>query len=228
MRALLRLFRIAYETLRFAVGTLLARLHLSRSRLTGPERLCLVFAGLGTTFIKFGQALSMRQDILPSAYAKALRSLQENVVPFSSREAIREIEGAFGQPVDQLFAHFDREPVAGASIAQVHTAELRDGRKVIVKVRRIGIEAQIDHDMRALRMATGLATALAPHLKHYQPSRIVDEIWSNLRKRQTSVRKGGILSVLLRPLPIGRPSIFPMSSTVSSARRSSCKNEAVD
>lgn len=182
MRALLRLFRIAFEAVRFAVGSILSRLHLSRSRQTTPQRFCLVLAGLGTTFIKFGQALSMRQDILPDEYVVALRSLQENIAPFPAEDAIREIEQGLGRPVDQLFAQFDHKPVAAASIAQVHTAELDDGRKVIVKVRRVGIEKQIDHDMRALMMATRLATAAAPRLSHYQPLRIVNEIWANLRK----------------------------------------------
>jgi ubiquinone biosynthesis protein len=181
MRALLRLLRIAFEGVRFAIGSLLERLHLSPSRLTGPERLSLALAGLGPTFIKFGQALSMRQDILPNEYAKALRSLQENIAPFPAHEAITEVEHGLGRPIDQLFAHFDSEPVAAASIAQVHTAELHDGRHVIVKVRRMGIEAQIEHDMRALMMATRLATTLASRLTHYRPLRIVDEIWSNLR-----------------------------------------------
>src|SRR3990170_3935242 len=154
MRALLRLFRIAFESVRFAAGLLLSRLHLTRSRLTSPQRLCLALAGLGTTFIKFGQALSMRRDILPDEYVVALRSLQENIAPFPPEDAIQESEQGLGRPVDQLFAHFDHEPVAAASIAQVHTAESSDGRKVIVKVRRVGIEKQIDHDMRALMMAT--------------------------------------------------------------------------
>lgn len=182
MRALFRLFRIGFEATRFAVGSLLSRLHLTRSRLTAPERLCLVLAGLGPTFIKFGQALSMRRDILPDDYVIALRSLQENIAPFPAEDAIQEIERGLERPIDQLFAGFDTKPVAAASIAQVHTAKLHDGRKVIVKVRRIGIEVQIDRDMRALMIAARVAQALAPRLKHYQPVRIVEEIWGNLHK----------------------------------------------
>jgi len=142
MRALLRLVHIAFEAVRFAVGSLLARVHLSRSRLTAPERLCLGLAGLGTTYIKFGQALSMRRDILPDEYVAALRSLQDNIAPFPTESAIQEIELALGHPIDELFAHFDREPVAAASIAQVHTAELHDGRKVIVNVPSAWVTAQ--------------------------------------------------------------------------------------
>lgn len=182
MKPLLRLLHIAFEAMRFAVGSLLARLHLSRSELTAPERLCIALAGLGTTFIKFGQTLSMRRDLLPDEYVAALRSLQESIAQFPPDDAIKEIERGLGQPMERLFARFDRKPIAAASIAQVHTAELHDGRNVVVKVRRVGIEAQIDGDMRALRMVARIAAALSPRLRHYQPLRIVDEIWNNLRK----------------------------------------------
>ena len=124
----------------------------------------------------------MRQDIIPEDYLLALQSLQEDVAPFPAELAKKEIESALGAPVDQLFARFDDEPIASASIAQVHTAELLDGRQVVIKVRRVGIEKQIELDMRALKMAVRLVTGVAPHLNRYKPSRIVDEIWTNLRK----------------------------------------------
>lgn len=137
---------------------------------------------MGTTFIKFGQALSMRQDMLPYEYITALQSLQDHIAPFPADDAIREVERAFGRPVNELFADFEVEPLAAASVAQVHTARLRDGRSVIVKVRRVGVKAQIDRDMRALRWFARISTKVAPRLKHYQPLRIIDEIWSNLQK----------------------------------------------
>jgi ubiquinone biosynthesis protein len=120
--------------------------------------------------------------MLPDDYVKALQSLQDNIAPFPTQVAQREIERGLGRPIKDLFARFDDKPLAAASVAQVHTAELHDGRQVIVKVRRAGVKAQIDHDMRALRVVTRLAIILVPRLKHYQPLRIIDEIWSNLRK----------------------------------------------
>lgn len=182
MTSLLRLLRIMFEVPRLVFGRVLERLHLSRPQKRAPERLCLSLARLGPTFIKFGQALSMRRDLLPDEYVLALQSLQEKIAPFPAQEAIREIEQGLGRPIQQLFARFDPEPLAAASVAQVHAAELPDGRRVIVKVRRIGIKAQIDRDMRALMMLARLATAVKPRLRDYQPLRLIDEIWSNLRR----------------------------------------------
>jgi ubiquinone biosynthesis protein len=182
MNSLLRLFRIAFETLRFAASLALARLRLTRGPLKPPEQLCLGFARLGTTFIKFGQALSMRRDVLPDEYVAALQSLQDHIASFPTKIAIVEIERGLGRPIKELFSSFDEKPLAAASIAQVHGAELLDGRQVIVKVRRPGIKAQIDRDMRALGTMARLAMALIPRLRHYQPMRIIEEIWSNLRK----------------------------------------------
>lgn len=176
-----RLFRIAFEALRFAMGGALDKLHF-RSGPKGPERLCLGFARLGTTFIKFGQALSMRQDMLPDAYISALQSLQDHIAPFPAQDAFREIERGLQRPVSEIFADLDHKPLAAASVAQVHTARLHDGREAIVKVRRAGIKAQIDRDMRALMWLTRIAMTLAPRLRHYQPLRLLEEIWSNLRK----------------------------------------------
>ena len=182
MHTLLRLFRIVLESLRFAGSLALARLRLTRGPFKPPEQLCLSFARLGTTFIKFGQALSMRRDILPDEYVAALQSLQDHISPFPTKTAIVEIERGLGRPIKELFSSFDEKPLAAASVAQVHGALLHDGRQVIVKVRRPGIKTQIDHDMHALGAVARLATALIPRLRHYQPLRIIEEIWSNLRK----------------------------------------------
>ena len=179
---LFRLFRIGFELLRFAFGWAAEQLHPSGSRTQSPQRLGATFSRLGPTFIKIGQVLSMRRDILPDAYIVALQSLQDHVASFPASDAVREIEHGLQRPVKQLFRRFDHKPLAAASIAQVHTACLEDGREVIVKVERIGVKSQIDRDMRALRLLTCIATAVAPRLVHYQPLRIVDEVWSNLRK----------------------------------------------
>jgi ubiquinone biosynthesis protein len=177
-----RLFRIALEVLRFALSGLLRRVHVLPAHPAAPERLRLAFARLGTTFIKFGQALSMRREMLPDAYIAALQSLQDHIAPFPAEDAVREIEHGLQRSIGELFERFDREPLAAASIAQVHTARLHDGRNVIVKVRRPHVRARIDHDMHALAWLVRIALVLGPRLKHYQPLRIIDEIWNNLHK----------------------------------------------
>ena len=179
---LLRLLRIAFEACRFGLGWAIGRLSPGGSYLRSPERLCRALARLGTTFIKFGQALSIRQDMLPDRYIAALQSLQEHIAPFPAEDAIREIEHGLGHPISELFAEFDRTPLAAASVAQVHAARLHDGREAIVKVRRPGIKPGIDQDMRALKLLARAATAVVPRLRHYQPLRLIDEIWSNLQK----------------------------------------------
>ena len=179
---LFRLLRIAFEAFRFGLAWIAERLSPWRSRRQSPERLCRALARLGTTFIKFGQALSIRRDMLPDRYVAALQSLQEHIAPFPAEDAIREIEHGLGRPIDELFAEFDRSPLAAASVAQVHAARLPDGREAIVKVRRPGIEPQIDRDMRALKVLARAAMAIVPRLRHYQPLRLIDEIWSNFEK----------------------------------------------
>ena len=179
---MLRLLRIALEVLRFALSSVARHIHLLPPDPTTPERLRLTLARLGTTFIKFGQALSMRRDMLPDAYIAALQSLQDHVAPLPANEAIREIERGLRCPIGKLFECLDREPLAAASVAQVHAARLTDGRDVVVKVRRPEIKTQIDRHMRALTWSARIAVAVIPRIEHYQPLRIIDEIWSNLRK----------------------------------------------
>src|ERR1019366_8974216 len=117
---------------------------------TRGERLRLALEELGPIFVKFGQLLSTRRDLLPLDIADELAKLQDRVPPFPSELAIAELEKAYGRPVDQVFAQFDREPVASASVAQVHFAVLheKDGsREVAVKILRPGILPVIEHDI---------------------------------------------------------------------------------
>jgi ubiquinone biosynthesis protein len=147
-----------------------------------PERLRKTLETLGTTFVKLGQTLSLRRDLLPPGYVTALQMLQDHVPPFPTAEARAEIARALGRPVEQLFAEFDDVPLAAASIAQVHRARLPDGRAVIVKVRRPGIRSDIDRDMRALLRLARLAVAVVPWLRPHDPVGLAREIWDNLRK----------------------------------------------
>lgn len=114
------------------------------------ERLRRAMEELGPVFIKFGQMLSTRRDLLPEDIADELARLQDRVPPFSGFDAQRQIEEALGGGVETLFERFDREPMASASVAQVHSARTREGREVVVKVIRPGIETTIEKDMALL------------------------------------------------------------------------------
>ncbi len=115
-----------------------------------PERLCAVVRELGPTFVKLGQILSTRDDIVPSAYAEAFGSLQDEVTSFPYAEVKAQIERTLGAPPEELFESFEVEPLAAASIAQVHRARLRSGEDVAVKVQRPGIRTKIQTDLSIL------------------------------------------------------------------------------
>lgn len=168
----------------------------ARERLSGvpasdsalPQRLRASLDRLGPTFIKLGQALSLRRDLLPDAYLAALHTLQAQASPFPPDQARVEIERELGRNIDAVFSEFEPQPMAAASIAQVHRARLHDGTVVIVKVRRPAIRARIDRDMRLLIHVLKAAVVLQPGLARYQPVRLVEEIWANL-ERETDLRQ---------------------------------------
>ncbi|MDG2460677.1 MAG: ubiquinone biosynthesis regulatory protein kinase UbiB [Luminiphilus sp.] len=115
------------------------------------ERLRRAMEDLGPVFIKFGQLLSTRRDLLPLDIADELAKLQDQVPPFPAKEAIQRIETALGRDLNECFAEFEANPLAAASVAQVHGARLPDGSDVVVKVLRPGIERVIDQDLKILR-----------------------------------------------------------------------------
>ncbi len=139
------------------------------------ERIRLALEELGPIFVKFGQAISTRRDLLPPDIADELAKLQDAVPPFPAKQAIEIIDNAYGESVDTVFARFDTEPLAAASIAQVHTAQLKAGTEVIVKVLRPGVLEQIERDLAVLRMIAGLADRYWEHGKRLRPLEIVDE-----------------------------------------------------
>ncbi len=139
------------------------------------ERIRLALEELGPIFVKFGQALSTRRDLLPPDIADELAKLQDAVPPFPAEIAIGIINEAYGEPVEEVFERFDTEPLAAASIAQVHTAKLKAGTEVIVKVLRPGVLEQIERDLDVLRMIAGLADRYWEHGKRLKPLEIVDE-----------------------------------------------------
>jgi ubiquinone biosynthesis protein len=139
------------------------------------ERLRLALEELGPIFIKFGQALSTRRDLIPADIADELARLQDRVPPFGSDLAVATIEGAFGRQLVDIFSSFDREPLAAASIAQVHAATLRDGQDVVVKVLRPGMHEVIDLDLEVLDALALLADRYWTEARRLRPIEIVQE-----------------------------------------------------
>lgn len=139
------------------------------------ERLRLALEALGPVFIKFGQMLSTRRDLLPDDVAEELKKLQDQVPPFGGVEAQHIIEQSLGQPVSELFAQFEQQPLASASVAQVHKATLGDGRDVVVKVIRPGIERTIQKDVALLYSLAQIAQAIWADGRRLRPVEVVAE-----------------------------------------------------
>jgi ubiquinone biosynthesis protein len=130
---------------------------------------------LGPIFVKFGQALSVRPDLLSPDIAAELAKLQDQVPPFAGEQAAAALEAAFGRPVEQVFAEFERAPLAAASIAQVHAARLPDGRAVVVKILRPNVAALIQRDVEVLYAIAALAERYWPEAHRLHPTEIVAE-----------------------------------------------------
>src|SRR5210317_891413 len=139
------------------------------------ERIRLALEELGPIWVKFGQAISPRRDLLPPDIANELAKLQDAVPPFPTEQALSILESAYGEPVDTVFSRFDREPLAAASIAQVHTAELPDGTEVIVKVLRPGVQEKIEQDLEVMRTIAALASRYWEHGERLKPLEVVSE-----------------------------------------------------
>ncbi|MHA7815732.1 MAG: ubiquinone biosynthesis regulatory protein kinase UbiB [Pseudohaliea sp.] len=137
------------------------------------ERLRLALEELGPVFIKFGQTLSTRRDLLPVDIADELARLQDRVPPFPAAESRAIIERELGDSVSRLFASFEEAPMASASVAQVHAATLHDGREVVVKVVRPGIEAVIRQDIALLFTLARLAARYLPEGRRLRPVEVV-------------------------------------------------------
>ena len=140
-----------------------------------PVRVRLALEGLGPIFVKLGQVLSTRPDILPPAYAQELARLQDKVPPFDGALARAQIEASLGRPIADLYAEFDIEPVASASVAQVHRARLHSGEAVAVKVLRPNILPVIEQDLALMRFGAGWIERLFADGKRLKPREVVAE-----------------------------------------------------
>jgi ubiquinone biosynthesis protein len=144
--------------------------------LSRGARIRLAFEALGPIFIKFGQMLSTRRDLLPPDIAEELALLQDRVPPFCGQAARQQIELSLGCPIETLFDDFDETPLASASIAQVHTARLKEsGREIVIKVIRPDIEPVIEADLRLMQALARLVARFAPQSARLRPIEVVEE-----------------------------------------------------
>jgi len=162
------------------------------------ERLRRALEDLGPIFVKFGQVLSTRRDLMPPDIVDELARLQDRVPPFDSAIAIEQITRALGAHPDELFASFEREPVASASIAQVHFATLKDGREVAVKVLRPGMKKSIDEDVALMHIAAGWIEKLWSDGKRLKPKEVVAEFDKYLHDELDLMREAANGSQLRR------------------------------
>ena len=157
---------------------------------------------LGPIFVKFGQVLSTRRDLMPVDIADELARLQDRVPPFASQVAIDTIERAFNKKVDDIFVSFEREPIASASIAQVHFAVLKDrtgqARDVAVKVLRPGMLSAIEKDLSLMRMMAGWVEGLSADGKRLKPREVVAEFDKYLHDELDLVREASSAAQLRR------------------------------
>lgn len=153
---------------------------------------------LGPIFIKLGQTLSTRRDLLPDDIADELAKLQDQVSPFDSQQARELIEAALGETVEEAFATFEREPLASASIAQVHAATLKNGREVIVKVLRPDMEKIIRRDIGLMYHVARLAEKYWPDGRRLRPVEVVAEFEKTIFDELDLVREGANAAQLRR------------------------------
>ncbi len=160
------------------------------SSLTPPERVRLVCEELGPTFIKMGQILSTRPDLVPQDFLKELNKLQDEVPPFSFEEAKKQVQKELGKPLEKLFLEFDKEPLAAASLSQVHKAKLKTGELVAVKIQRPGIEPLIDSDISILKDLASFVERKFISTQLYQPVEIVEEFKRSIKQELDFINEG--------------------------------------
>jgi ubiquinone biosynthesis protein len=211
-KTLLRLLRIQKTLVRFGLDEVITATHFLRplrffyylfprsvdtSEPLG-RRIRLALQELGPIFVKFGQALSTRRDLLPPDIADELAKLQDQVPPFPADEAIAILDRAYGKSVNEVFARFDREPLAAASIAQVHSAALADGTEVIVKLLRPGVRELIEQDLAVLYALADLADRYWADGKRLRPLELVAEYEKTCIDELDLMREGANTSQLKR------------------------------
>jgi ubiquinone biosynthesis protein len=208
----LRLLKIVTVSLRFGLDQILVdagsklrfagllRVTRMGRRFDQPRavRLRQALEALGPIFVKFGQMLSTRRDLLPPDLADELAKLQDRVPPFPSAQAIAKLEAFYGQPLDKVFRRFDVQPVASASVAQVHFAQLPGGEEVAVKVLRPGIEHIIANDIALMETAAGVLERLWSEGRRLKAREVVAEFSKHLGDELDLMREAANCSQLRR------------------------------
>lgn len=207
-----RLIQIVWVTLRFGLDEFV----LSHARVRGLRvfihtvffwrdlsqpravRLRLALENLGPIFVKFGQMLSTRRDLLPGDIANELAKLQDKVPPFPAKMVHHTLHKIYGKPIAEVFARFDITPIASASMAQVHFAELQNGTLAAVKILRPNILLVIDHDLGLLEAAAGLLEKLLSDGKRLRPREVVAEFSKTLHDELDLMREAANCSQLRR------------------------------
>ena len=202
MGRLFRLLRIAGVAMRYrldlvVLGVLTGKGYDARRAPRGV-RVRRTLETLGPIFVKFGQALSARPDLVPDDVAEELALLRDNVPPFPGRTARAIVERSLGSPLEEWFEEFDETPLASASIAQVHPARLPGGAPVVVKVVRPALEKVIRRDVGLLRLIARLAERLFPSVRWLRPAAVVAEFEKILLDELDMLREGAAASTLRR------------------------------
>jgi ubiquinone biosynthesis protein len=169
-----------------------------RQREPRAPRIRRTLEDLGPIFVKFGQILSTRRDLLPDDIAEELAQLQDNVPPFPGSVARAIVEDAYGKPLNEIFRNFDTEPFASASIAQVHAATLLDGKEVIVKVVRPGIDRLIRRDVELMKIIAGYVERYWSEGPRLRPREVVAEYEKTIMDELDLVREASNASQLRR------------------------------
>lgn len=211
---ILRLLRINYVLVKHGLDDIIFAIHLFRpfrfliyflpwnwfirKRAPRGQRIRNALEDLGPIFIKFGQMLSTRKDLLPEEIAEELALLQDSVPPFDGAQARAIVEKAHGKKITELFASFDETPLASASVAQVHTATLHDGREVVVKVLRPNILPVIRRDIALLYIIASLAERYSSEARRLRPVEVVEEYEKTILDELDLLREAANSTQILR------------------------------